>query len=289
MNYLLGIKVVTFFAFLLTPVITIAAPTKVSSFKDFKSSKISSYAAAVIDSTSGEILFGKRENEKKPVASITKIVGASVFLGRNPDLEKKAKKAKEDEVGGGRLKLPVGTTFSVKNFLYGSLIGSANNAATALIRLSGLGKSSFVSKMNDLAESAGAEEAQFVDACGLSPENRASAKEMALIGAKVYSDQYLCKISAKKSYSFKINDGKGTKTIIHTSPLVSSSNSKFRVLAAKTGYLPEIGNNLLAKIENKKDRNAKIIVVTFGAKNQSSATRDITNLAKWVFKNYEWN
>jgi D-alanyl-D-alanine endopeptidase (penicillin-binding protein 7) len=283
------INSITIFVLVSFPTVIYAAPTKIQNFQDMKSSKISSYSAAVIDSESGELLFGKREDEKKPVASITKIVGAYVFLEKNPNLNKNAKMAKGDEVGGGRLKLPVGTTMAVKNFLYSSLVGSANNAATALIRLSGLEKSSFVNKMNNFAESAGAEKAKFVDACGISPENQSTAKDMALIGAKVYSNQYLCKVSAKKRYSFKINNGKGNKSIVHTSSLVSSSNSKFKVLAAKTGYLPEVGNNLLAKLESKKDRDAKIIVVTFGAKNQSAAARDITNLAKWAFKNYKWN
>lgn len=262
--------------------------TKINNFEPFKPSKISSYSAAVIDSASGDLLFGKRENEKKPAASITKIVGAYVFLDKNPNLNKTAKMAKGDEVGGGRLRLPVGTTMAVKNFLYSSLVGSANNSATALVRLSGLGKSSFVDKMNNLADSAGADKTKFVDACGISPDNLSSAKDMALIGAKVYSNSYLCKVSSQKRYSFTINNGKGKKTITHTSTIVSSANSKFKVLAAKTGYLPEVGNNLLTKLQDKKNGNAEIIVVTFGAINQSTATRDVTNLAKWAFKNYSW-
>lgn len=283
------INFITIFIIVLFPTAIYAAPQKINNFKDFKSSRVSSYSAAVIDAGSGELLFGKREEEEKPVASITKIVGASVYLDQSPNLNKKVKMESNDEEDGGRLKLPVGTTMKAKDFLYSSLVGSANNSATALIRISGLSKDNFVNKMNDLADEAGATDAKFVDACGISPKNKASAKSLALIGKTVYSNSYLCKVSSKKSYSFNINSGKGTKRIVHTSTLVRSSSSKFKVLAAKTGYLPEVGNNLIAKLRNKKNSKSELIIVTFGAKNQSAAGRDVTNLAKWAFKNYQWN
>jgi len=265
-----------------------AQVTKAKKFKSFKPSKISSYSAAVIDAGSGELLFGKREDVKRAVASITKIAGAYVFLDQNPDLNKKVKMESGDEVPGGRLRLPVGTTMKAKDFLYASLIGSANNSATALPRLTSLGKSNFVDRMNSLADSAGASGAKFVDTSGISPDNRASAKDLALIGKKVYGSSYLSKVSSTKSYSFHINSGKGTKKIVHTSPIVSKKNSSFKVLAAKTGYLDEARNNLLVKLGNKKKTKAKIVVVLMGAKTQTATTQDATKLAKWAFANYKW-
>jgi len=279
----------TFFTIALTPTLVSASVSKINDFKDLKASQISSYSAAVIDNETGELLFGKREDVEKPVASITKILGAEVFLSTNPSLNKKVRMESGDEVGGGRLKLPVGTTMKAKNFLYASLVGSANNSATALIRLSDLGKSKFVDKMNDVAKEAGAGSAEFVDACGISPKNEANAKDLALIGKKVYNNSYLCKISSKKSYSFNVNSGKGTKRIIHTSPIIRKSSSAFKVQAAKTGYLPEVGNNLIVKMQSKKNKKANIIVVLMGASSQNATTRDATKLGKWAFDNYKWS
>ncbi|MBM3256199.1 MAG: D-alanyl-D-alanine carboxypeptidase [Candidatus Moranbacteria bacterium] len=265
-----------------------AKASKIKNFKEIKPSQIRSYSAAAIDEESGELLFGKRENEKNPVASITKILGAYVFLSEGPDLDKTARMEQGDEAGGGRLRLPVGTKAKQKDFLYASLIGSANNSATALIRLSGLGKNSFIDKMNDLADTAGAPGAKFVDACGISPNNTGSAEELALIGRKVFANNQICNISARKKYSFKINGGKGKKTVTHTSTIVKRKISAFKTLAAKTGYLPEVGNNLITKLQNKKNGKEKIIVVTMGAKSQNSAVQDTKNIGKWVFENYKW-
>jgi len=273
---------------ILIPITTYATPVKTNNFKNLKSSQITSYSAAIIDNNTGELLFGKRENIEKPVASITKILGAKVFLSTNPNLDKKVRMESGDEVGGGRLRLPIGTTMQAKNFLYASLVGSANNSATALIRLSDLGKNNFVDKMNDIAKEAGADNAEFVDACGISPKNEASAKDLALIGKEIYSDSYLCKISSQKSYSFNVNGGKGTKKIVHTSPIVGKSNGVLKVQAAKTGYLPEVGNNLIVKMQSKKNKQANIIVVLMGASSQNATTRDAVKLGEWAFKNYAW-
>jgi D-alanyl-D-alanine endopeptidase (penicillin-binding protein 7) len=265
-----------------------AQANKAANFKSLKLSQIRSYSAAVIDDSTGQLLFGKRENEEKPVASITKILGANVFLSTNPNLNSKVKMESADEVGGGRLRLPVGTTTQCKNFLYSSLVGSANNSATALMRLSGLGKSNFIRRMNSLADSVGANAAKFVDPSGISPNNQASAKELGLIGRKVYTNSYLCKISSTKSYSFYINGGKGSKNIVHTSPIVNRNESGFKVLAAKTGYLPEVGNNLLVKLESKSNSKAKIIVVLMGAGTRNATTLDASRIGNWAFNNYRW-
>lgn len=265
-----------------------ASYQKAKGFKAFKAASVSSYSATVIDSETGEILFGKRENDKRSLASITKILGAYVFLEENPTLDKKTTLLSTDEVGGGRLRLAVGTSLKVKDMLYSSLIGSANNAATSLVRLSGLSKSKFVSKMDSLADSVEAsDKSNFVDASGISPENTTTAKDIALIAKKVFGNSLLEKISSRKKYSFFINGGKGQKTIVHTSPIVTGKNSGFSILAAKTGYLPEAGYNLVIKAGAKKGKG-KIITVTLGAKSQSASTRDVRKLTEWALNNYKW-
>ncbi len=282
-------KILPFFCliFLLAPAMAGAQLEKKKKFKNFRKASLSSPFVAVIDASNGKLLFGKNENEKKPIASITKIVGASVYLNEKPNLKRKVKLESGDEVGGGRLKLPIGTSAKAKDFLYSSLIGSANNSATALIRLSGLGKNEFTRKMEELANQAGASTANFVDSSGISPQNQASARDLALIGKKVLENKTIAKIGSKKKYSFKINGGRGTKSIVHTSSIVSAKNKSFDILFAKTGYLPEIGNNLIVKLENKKNRKNDVIVVVMGAKSKTANASDVTKLGKWVMENYK--
>jgi len=109
-----------------------------------------------------------------------------------------------------------------------------------------------------------------------------------LIGKKVFGNSTICKISSKKNYSFSVNGGKGSKRIVHTSPIVSKKESGFKILAAKTGYLPEVGNNLIVKLQKKDSSKATIIVVLMGAASQNATTRDAVKLGKWTFANYKW-
>ena len=276
-----------FFVFFL-PVGVLASPQKSNNFSDLKPNEIKSQSAVVIDNESNAVLFGKNENKQKPAASLTKIVGAYVFLERNPNLSKNTTLQRSDEVGGGRLRLPYGTRLKVKDMLYASLIGSANNSANSLVRLSGLSKNDFLNRMNQLARDAGcSSKTNFVDACGISPQNVSSAKDLAIIGKKVFANDLISQISSRKRYSFPINNGKGLKSIFHTSSLAGWQNGNYSISAVKTGYLPEVGNNLLVKAEKRRGKG-EIIAVVMGAPTKAASNKDIQKLVAWAFENYKW-
>ncbi len=278
---------ISFLLFFLFALPAQAEMIRKSNFKNFRNAQAGSYSVAVVDNSTGKLLFSKRAEDEKPIASITKIIGAYVFLNEKPDLSEKVCMEQKDEVDGGRLKLPVGSTMKAKDFLYSSLIGSANNSATALIRLSGLTKNDFIDKMNSLAEDVGAKDANFVDSSGISPDNKATVKDLALLGRKVFDNNQIRQISGLKKYTFKYDNGKKKKTVLHTSPIVSNNSSYFKVLSAKTGYLPEVGNNLIVKLQSKKSSKNQIIVALMGANTRNTTTQDAIKLGKWAFSNYK--
>jgi len=275
--------------FLIIPFLTQAKVKKDKDYSSYRKSKVSAYSAVVIDKSSGKILFSKKSTKKNPAASITKIVSAYAFLSEKPNLGKKSTMKRVDEVGGGRLRLPIGSKLSSKEYLYAALTGSANNSATALMRLSKKNNSEFIKKMNTTAEKAGAEETTFVDPSGISAQNISTPYDLALIGKKVFSKKLIRKACSKKNYTITANGGR--KKISHTSPIVKKKSKTFKVRAAKTGYLPEIGHNLIADIRGKKksgSKKGKLIVVVMGAKSQSKAAKDVERLSKWALKNYDW-
>src|SRR3989339_699761 len=56
---------------------------------------------AVLDAKSGALLFGRYEEERAPIASITKLATALVFLDTEPDWEKVYEINPSDRVEGG--------------------------------------------------------------------------------------------------------------------------------------------------------------------------------------------
>lgn len=90
---------------------------------------INSRAAVVIDRNTNMVLYGKNENEKKKMASTTKIMTAIIVLenGNLNDLVIVSKKAAS--TGGSRLGLKTGDKITVQDLLYGLMLCSGNDDA----------------------------------------------------------------------------------------------------------------------------------------------------------------
>src|SRR3989339_566822 len=97
-------------------------------------------SGAVIDIGSGAVLFKEKSEEQVPIASITKLANALVFLDQNPDWDSFYKVKPSDITEGGRIYLGAGDEVKLKDLFYLALVGSANSAA---IEVSKLAKSAF--------------------------------------------------------------------------------------------------------------------------------------------------
>ena len=86
--------------------------------------KINARAAITYDRTTKKILWGKNENEKRAMASTTKIMTAIVVLENSnlKDIVTISKKAAG--TGGSRLKINIGDKITVNDLLYGLMLRS---------------------------------------------------------------------------------------------------------------------------------------------------------------------
>ena len=90
---------------------------------------LSSRYVEVLDRTSKEILYGKNENARVPMASTTKIMTAIVLLENmeknNLSLESEIEVCKQAaNIGGSRLGLKVGDKITINDLLYGLMLCS---------------------------------------------------------------------------------------------------------------------------------------------------------------------
>ena len=109
---------------------------------------INSRSAIVFDRNSKQVLFEKNENEKRKMASTTKIMTAIIVI-ENAKLDDIVKvSAKAASTGGSRLGLHTNDKISVLNLLYGLLLCSGNDAAVALAEHVGGSLPDFASLMN---------------------------------------------------------------------------------------------------------------------------------------------
>lgn len=141
-------------------------------------------AAALIDVESGRILFSARGDEELPIASLTKIMTAIVAIehGTLSDRVKVSKRAYGKE--GSSIYLHLGEEMSLENLLYGLMLRSGNDAATAIAEHVGGSEEGFVLLMNKKAEMLGLEHSQFQNPHGLDANGHySSANDLAKLTA----------------------------------------------------------------------------------------------------------
>lgn len=141
---------------------------------------IHAQAAAVIDVTSGRLLYSLQGDDELPIASLTKIMTAIVAIehGKLSDTVTVGKNAYGKE--GSSLYLHLGEEMSLENMLYGLMLRSGNDAATAIAEHVGGSEEGFVYLMNEKAKLLGLTHTHFQNPHGLDAEGHySSANDLA--------------------------------------------------------------------------------------------------------------
>jgi len=257
-----------------------------------KSLGIKTEARSVIirDGGTGKILFEKNSKEKLPVASLTKLMTAVVFLDLSPDWQKEIEVTSQDEREGGKLYVMRGEKVKVLDLFYTALAGSANNAILALVRATGKSQEEFVNLMNKKAKSLDLKDTHFVEPTGLSPQNISSAQDIAKLASYALRFKEIRDATTTENYSFKSLNGRGhdiKNTDLLLKSFLNDEKSGYRITGGKTGYIEEAGYCLMTRVANKREN--EIIVVVLGAEDHFARFQEVKGLAFWTFENYEWN
>lgn len=247
--------------------------------------EIAAPSAIVMDAETGTVLFEKHADAVMPVASLTKLVSAMTYLDTKPDLQQTVVLEPEDRPSVGRTILPTGERFTASDVFNGMLVGSINESAKALARTS-LGTENFIKMMNEKAAEIGMEHATFVDASGEDTRNTATARDVALALRAAAAYPEISKAMSRGSVTL---DGVKKPYLIKTTNLLLSSelnSNPYKIVAAKTGTLPEAGHCYALMTEGKDGQ--KLLVVLLGGETHYSRFQDVKALTYWAFDAYEW-
>ena len=100
--------------------------------------------------------------------------------------------------------LKAGAKVTTDDLLHLTLIASDNAAARALARVSPLGMSGFIARMNTKAQDLGLTSTKYVDPSGLYAANVSSAYDMARLIAYVSSDDRIASVMRKQYHSLPV-------------------------------------------------------------------------------------
>ena len=162
---------------------------------------ITAKSSILIDANTGRVLYSNNANEKLAIASTTKIMTALLALDKG-DLDKKIKVKKEyTGVEGSSIYLTEGEEISKRDLLYGLMLRSGNDSATALAYETGGTIEGFSDLMNKKAKSIGALSSHFLNPHGLHEENHYStAYDLAIITREAMKNEEFREIFKAKTW-----------------------------------------------------------------------------------------
>jgi serine-type D-Ala-D-Ala endopeptidase (penicillin-binding protein 7) len=253
----------------------------------FSSSAVTSSSWMVVDAATRKVLLEMGPRTPHPLASITKLMTAMTAIDNGLPMNGTFALQSADNVGGATLKAPSGTVYSVRDLFDAMLVGSANNAAYAVARASGLEKEKFIAAMNAKADALGLADTVFVDPSGLEVENTSTARDIAALGFNAF-DVYDIR-RATTTAKATLTSGPGLHTIKNTNGLLTDSSNGLLVQGGKTGYLIESKWNLVVKMRGMNAATQPpLLVVVLGSGSQKQSFVDAETLARWTWKNYAW-
>ena len=245
-----------------------------------------SAAVAIVAADQQQLVYKKNIEQRFPIASLTKLMTAIIFIESGIDLNKEIIFSEENNEDLKNYSLPIeiiekiyvesGDTLKVKDLLYSTLIGSANNAALALAEASGLGKKEFIKRMNERAQSLGLKNTFFKEPTGLDLGNVSTALEIAKLADYAFKNDLIKKVTTASEYSFQTLTAKKWCTVRNTNWLVNNLEGLF---GSKTGYLREAGCCVAAGVSNK---DKKFIIILMGAKDSQTRFEELKKAADWA-------
>ncbi|MFG1706420.1 D-alanyl-D-alanine carboxypeptidase family protein [Nonomuraea sp. M3C6] len=210
--------------------------------------KVGATSAYVIDSA-GTVHFSQRETRRAPVASLVKVMTAYVVLreARLSDTvtitATDVKYAADD--GAATAGLKKDERLTVRDLLYGLMLPSGADAANALARRYGPGKTAFVAKMNRTARSLGLTDTRYTNPDGMpTPGNGgySTAVDQAKLAQRALASSTFRTVVGSKVHKVSKSAAHRAHTWRNLNKLLSRADG---VLGVKTGYTRAAGYCLL--------------------------------------------
>lgn len=208
---------------------------------------VSAGSAVIIDADSGSVLFAQNADERRGMASTTKIMTALVVLETlSPDT---VVEVAPDAVGveGSSLYLKAGEKLTVKDLLYGLMLESGNDAAVALAIACDGSTDKFADRMNARAESLGLTDTQFANPHGLSAEGHyTTARELALITAEALKNEMFREIVSTCKMQIPYDGVPDARYLTNHNPLLDKYDG---MIGVKTGWTTADGKCFVTAAE----------------------------------------
>ena len=244
--------------------------------------QLTAASALAWDVGSGTILYEKNPNERRPVASLSKLLSALTVREYLPleaivEIPSEARRA---QLLGAHIKLPIGHHAAVSDLLSASLVASANDAVTTLAYSVSDSEDEFAQLATHYGETLGLTNTVLANATGLTGgEQYSTAHDIRTLLTAAYGDSFLRPLLSRERGVVVTAEG-ASRSYTTTNDLL---DTYLPVKAAKTGYTLEAGENLAVLTSTDSGHDVGIIILA-----SEQRFQDAKILAEWIQRNYTW-
>jgi len=256
----------------------VKASAIVQAVSDQKPPALNALAAIVVEESTGRVLFARNADQKRSIASTTKIMTALVAL-ENGNLEDTVTISKRAAaIGGSTAGMQAGEKYTLRELLYAMLMISANDAAIAVAEHVGGTVERFADMMNKKAKSIGAVNSNFVTPHGLDRENQYStASDLAIITIEALKNPVFSQIVSTTNTSISGHNLYNTNELLGNYPGVDG---------VKTGYTGKAGRCLVTSARRGEMRVISVVLGSPTKNARASASRAILDYCFDNFRMY---
>lgn len=226
--------------------------------------------AILVDPATGEVLFAKNSDSPVPIASLTKLMTALVFLEQKPALDREVEVTPVELNGAGHTQLRRGDRVALGDLLHMSLMCSDNAATRVLAREAGLSADEFVARMNRKAVELGLQGTRFVEFTGLDERNVSSASDVARLLHAAAHEPLIQEITTTRQYQFAT--GRRVHAVHNTNRMLYG---RYEILGGKTGFILEAGYCFATWV---RTQGRDLIAVVLGAPTNATRFADTVRL-----------
>ena len=261
----------------------LAVPAAALEAQDPAAPEVAAPSAVLIERQTGTVLYAKTETERRPPASVTKVmtlllIAEAVDSGELALDDMVTASERAASMGGSQIWLEVGEQLSVSDMIKCVAVVSANDCAVALAEHLCGSEAAFVERMNQRAEELGLENTQFTNCTGLFDDTAhyTCALDIAVMSRELLSHEWI------KNYTTIWMDSvrDGASELTNTNKLVRFYEG---CTGLKTGYTSTAMYCLSASAERD---GTEYIAVIMHAESIESRNKDASALLDYGFANF---
>ena len=232
-------------------------------------------AAIVVDARDGTVMFAKRPDSERAIASTTKLMTALLALERAKPSDVFTAPLYNASPAESRINLRPGERMTVHDLLEALLLESANDAAVTLAEGVSGSREAFVEDMNDRAAELGLEHTSYANPIGLDEAgNYSSARDLASLTRVLLRRPRFARIVDMPEA--ELESGSHPRVVENRNDLVASYPW---VSGVKTGYTLNAGNVLVGAANGPG--GVRVISVVLGEPSEATRDQDTLSLLRW--------